>query len=421
MTTQSLSKPSKGKHHRYRLRFKPHAGQREVHSSRARFRVVACGRQWGKTRYAAVWALQKAVAGQSGWWVAPDANVADIGWDEIKPLAAQVPGAEIQESYPRTVKFPSGGWLQVKGAHLPGKLRGRTLDFLVVDEAAFISTGDRWNAELRPTLAIRGGEALFVSTFNGENWFYDLYERGQDEAYPEWESWRKPSTDNPYFPESELALAKATTPQAEFEQEYLANPLIYVGAVFPGEKIQESIERGASVEIREDLPKFAGLDWGYTNATAFEVCQEDAEGRVAWIDERSWVATQLETRVTGIVELCRRYNIEGIYADAAGATENAALIEALDRSGLSTGVVAVPFGKRLKSGETAKEGGIKARRWFLENDLEAMTTGAPELIRTTKGYRYKEGTEDPMKEDDHPVDAATAFYASRSGRIVEDR
>ena len=351
------------------------------------------------------------MAGESGWWVAPDANVADIGWDEIKPLAAQVPGAEIQESYPRTVKFPSGGWLQVKGAHLPGKLRGRTLDFLVVDEAAFIPTGDRWNAELRPTLAIRGGEALFVSTFAGENWFYDLYERGQDEAYPEWESWRKPSTDNPYFPESELALAKATTPKAEFEQEYLANPLIYVGAVFPGEKVQEATERTA--EIRTDLPKFAGLDWGYTNATAFEVCQEDAEGRIAWFDERSWVATQLDTRVDSIVELAKRYRLEAIYADAAGATENAKLAMRLTGPDLARPSWVCRSASSRKQASRFVAGIWKTtwKRWAT----------CPNSSRTTKRYRYKEGTEDPMKEDDHPVDAATAFYASRRGRIVEER
>ncbi len=410
--TTSLSKP-KAKHHSYRLRFKPHPGQREIHDSKARFRVVACGRQWGKSRYAASWSLQKAVAGGRGWWVAPDAIVADIGWEIIRKLSSQVPGAVIQDSYPRTVTFPSGGWLQVKGAHLPGKLRGRTLDFLVVDEAAFIQSGDRWNSELRPTLAIKGGEALFVSTFNGENWFYDLYERGQDPAYPEWESWRKPSTENPYFPDSELELARATTPKAEFEQEYLANPLVYVGAVFPGEKVQQATER--PLRWREDLPTFAGLDWGYTNATAFEVCQEDAEGHVSWLDERSWVATQLDTRISGIVELCREKRIEAIYADAAGATENAALADALERAELRTGLVGVPFGKW-------KDTGIKVRRWYLENDLESMGAPlVPELIRTTKRYRYKEGSEDVEKVDDHPVDASIAFYASRRTKLVADR
>lgn len=415
--TTSLSKP-KAKHHRYRLKFKLHPGQREIHRSRARFRVVACGRQFGKTRYACAWALQKAVSGKSGWWVAPNAIVADIGWETIRKLASQVPGAVIQESYPRTVTFPSGGWLQVKGAHLPGKLRGRTLDFLVVDEAAFIEDGTRWHSELRPTLAIKGGEALFVSTFNGENWFYDLYELGQSDD-PEWESWRMPSTENPYFPPSEIEAARAAKmPEDQIQQEYFANPLVYVGAVFPGDKVQAATERDAEWQLDEEgnlrHPAFAGLDWGYTNATAFEVCQEDAEGRIAWLDERSWIATQLDTRISGIVDLCRRRKIEAIYADAAGATENAALAAALEDAGLRTGLVGVPFGKY-------KDTGIKVRRWYLENDLETMSKDVPELIRTTKRYHYKEGTEDVVKEDDHPVDAATAFYASRRSRIVEER
>lgn len=409
MTTRS--QPSIPQNRRRRLRLKLHPGQREVDQSRARFRVVACGRQWGKSKYASAWAFKRAASGKKGWWVAPDANVADIGWELLRKLASQLPGCEIRESAPRTITFPGGGWLQVKGAHLPGKLRGRTLDFLVVDEAAFIQDAERWNSELRPTLAVKGGEALFISTFSGENWFYDLYERGQDPNYPEWESWRKPSIENPYFPLEELELARATTPTAEFEQEYLANPLIYVGAVYPGEKVQEAAERGRSAQWHGDLSTYAGLDWGYTNATAFEVCQEDTEGRVVWLHEKLFVQTQLETRIHYIVEKCREFGIETIYADAAGADQNAALKMALRRGGLKDDVIGVPFGK-------FKDNAIVARRWYLEQDLEDISPDCPELIRTTKRYRYKEDSEDVVKEDDHPVDAATCFYASRRAAVV---
>jgi hypothetical protein len=391
---------------RVRLNLNLHPGQREVYDSPARFRVVACGRQWGKSRLGSAWALERALKGKGGWWVAPDANVARIGWDLLKGLSRQIPGADIAEST-RIIRYPGGGWVQVKGAHNEGKLRGVTLDFLVVDEAAFIPSADRWNAELRPTLAVKGGEALFISTFDGENWFYDLYELGQNTDEPEWESWRKPSTENPYFPADELERARRTTPQAEFEQEYLANPLVYVGAVFPGERVQEASERPT-----RDGTHYAGLDWGYTNATAFEVCTEDAEGRISWVYERLWVATQIETRVSQIVQTCAERNIEAIYADAAGADENAMLGERLGDAGLKTVLIPVPFGK-------FKDGGIKARRWYLEQGLEAMDPRAvPELLRTTKRYRYKEGTDDVEKVDDHPVDAATAFYASRRGVVV---
>jgi hypothetical protein len=407
MPTATPSRTSKPRKRRVRLNLSLHPGQREVYDSPARFKVVACGRQWGKSKFASAWVLERVLAGKAGWWIAPDANVALIGWDMLKGLFQQIPGVEIAEAK-RLITAPGGGWVQVKGAHNEGKLRGRTLDFIVNDEAAFVHNGgNRWNAELRPTLAVKNGEALFVSTFNGENWFYDLYELGQNADEPEWESWRKPSTENPYFPAAELERARRTTPQAEFEQEYLANPLVYVGAVFPGEKVQEAAER----PTREGTA-FAGLDWGYTNATAFEVCTEDAEGRISWVYEKLWVATQIETRVGQIVAACMERNIEAIYADAAGADENAMLAEWLGSAGAKTMLVPVPFGK-------FKEGGIKARRWYLEQGLESMDPRVvPELLRTTKRYRYKEGTDDVVKEDDHPVDAATAFYASRRGVVV---
>ena len=395
-----------------------HPGQQEVAEHPARFKVIACGRRWGKTRLGSLLAVERASTGGMVWWVAPDYPRATIGWRMMKALVRQIPGTTVREAE-RRVEFDYGGALQVKSAHDLGALRGEGLDRLVVDEAAFMRE-EAWTLELRPALADKKGDAYFFSTFDGENFFYDLYEVGQSDEHPDWMSWRFPTLANPFIDPQEIDAARRTLPQAEFEQEFEANPLVYVGAVFPGEKVQEATERGSACEWRDDLSTFAGLDWGYTNATAFEVCQEDAEGRTAWLDERSWVATQLETRVSGIVELCRLRKIEAVYADAAGASENAALKAGLIDADLPTEVIAVPFGKKLRSGETAKDAGIKTRRWYLENDLEAMSKDVPELIRTTKRYHFKEGTEDVEKVDDHPVDAATCFYASRRYRVVEE-
>jgi hypothetical protein len=410
MPTATPSRTSQPRKRRVRLNLNLHPGQREVYDSPARFKVVACGRQWGKSRLGSAWALERALKGKGGWWVAPDANVARIGWDLLKGLSRQIPDAEIAEST-RIIQYPGGGWVQVKGAHNEGKLRGVTLDFLVVDEAAFIPSADRWNSELRPTLAVKGGEALFISTFDGFNWFHDLYQLGQDTNEPEWESWRKPSTENPYFPQEELELARRTTPKAEFEQEYLASPLSRAGAVFPGPEIQDSVERGTVAAWREDLPTYAGLDWGYAGETAFEVCQEDVEGAVYWLAERRWRAVELTDRCTQIAMICAERGVEMIAADAAGATENRTLAETLARFGLNTVLQPVPFNKY-------KAAGIQTRRWHLERGLEAMAPDCAGLIEDTRRYHYKEGTEDVVKESDHTVDAATAFYATRAGRLV---
>lgn len=350
------------------------------------------------------------------WWVSPTHDQTKIA---LRMLLEAVPAeARTVNFSEKSVTLWNGSRYMFRSADRHDNLRGEGVDFLVIDEAAFVKE-EAWNLSLRPTLADTLGSALLISTFKGENWFYDLYERGKEPTFEEWGSHRFKTIDNPFITPSEIDEIRRTTPQAEFEQEYEANPLVYAGAVFPGEEVQKATERPCEYQEDASRDTFAGLDWGYAAATAFEVCQEDAEGRIYWIDERSWVATQLDTRVTRIVELCKKYNIEEICADAAGASENAALEAALDDAHLSTRLLKVPFGKKLRSGETAKDAGIKTRRWYLENDLEAMSETVPELIRTTKRYHYKEGSEDVEKGDDHPVDAATAFYASRRHAVVE--
>lgn len=47
-----------------------HPGQRLVRDSGARFRALACGRRWGKSRLASALATEAALQGGSGGWVA---------------------------------------------------------------------------------------------------------------------------------------------------------------------------------------------------------------------------------------------------------------------------------------------------------------------------------------------------------------
>ena len=54
------------------IKWKPHPGQKEVHLSKARFKVLSCGRRWGKTLFAFMQLLIKALENPGiYWWVAP--------------------------------------------------------------------------------------------------------------------------------------------------------------------------------------------------------------------------------------------------------------------------------------------------------------------------------------------------------------
>ena len=79
----------------------------------------------------------------------------------------QIPGVGVSETH-RRVTLPGGGVLQVRSADDPDSLRGEGLDFLVMDEAAYIKE-DAWIEALRPALSDRKGSALFISTPAGRN------------------------------------------------------------------------------------------------------------------------------------------------------------------------------------------------------------------------------------------------------------
>jgi len=207
-----------------------HPKQREVALDPTRFKVVTSGRRWGKTRLGAALCIMTAGKGGRAWWVAPTYPVASVGWRLIHRMARQVPGAVIRQG-DRMVTFPNGGEIQVRSADNPDSLRGEGLDFVVMDECAFIQE-DAWLEALRPALSDRKGRAMFISTPKGRNWFWRLWQKCLDDQDHEWRGWQLPTADNPYIDPVEIEAARRGLPERIFAQEYLAEFLDDAGGVF---------------------------------------------------------------------------------------------------------------------------------------------------------------------------------------------
>lgn len=257
-----------------------HAGQREIVASPARFKVAACGRRFGKTRLGVALCLESALRGGVAWWVAPTYPIASVGWRGIQQLARQVPGADVRQG-DREIRFPGGGWLQVRSADDPDSLRGEGLNLAVLDECAFMREA-AWTQALRPALADRRGSALFLSTPKGRNWFYHLFLRGQDGDEAEYASWNRPTLSNPFIDPREVAEAQRQMPDRWFRQEFGAEFLDDAGGVFRH-------VRAAIRERETDGPAFVGGDWGqandYTVLTAVrggQVIDVDRFNQVGW-------------------------------------------------------------------------------------------------------------------------------------------
>ena len=207
-----------------------HPRQAEIAQDAARFRVVCCGRRFGKTRLSVVLGLAELLRGGAVMWVAPSFDKANIGWRLFEQLCSQLPMVNLRRGERRIEA--GAGWLTVNSADSEGGLRGEGASLVIVDECAHVRDFTRiWQQELRPALTDRKGRAVFPSTPAGFNHFFELYRLGQNGG-GEWKSWQLPSSQNPYLDANEIEAARRELPALVFRQEYMAEFVQLKGNMF---------------------------------------------------------------------------------------------------------------------------------------------------------------------------------------------
>lgn len=220
---------------RLRKAWIPHdGGQRDVLDASARFKIVACGRRWGKTELAAFTALEYALTndGSLVWWVAPNYNQADVGFQTVRRVLPESVGRDLTRTEPKAIRFSNAAEISFRSADHPDTLRGVGLDYLVLDEAAWVMA-EAWHEALRPTLADTGGGMMAISTPKARNWFYKVFQRGQEpDEFDAYQSFQYPTEQNPHIPPDEIDEARESIPDRAFRQEYLAEFTPGGGAVF---------------------------------------------------------------------------------------------------------------------------------------------------------------------------------------------
>ena len=186
----------------------------EIFNSPARFKVVAAGRQFGKSHFAAVTLLIEGLKdfAEDGsdlslrevYYVAPTFEQGKkIMWNLLKSLGQGL--IESTHEVTAVVTLVNGRRICIKGADRPDSLRGVGLSYVVLDEYAFMKK-EAWELVLQPTLAVAKGGALFIGTPDGKNHFYDLYMSVAERksGYEEWQAWQFESLKNPFLTEKEI-------------------------------------------------------------------------------------------------------------------------------------------------------------------------------------------------------------------------
>ncbi|MBI5670291.1 MAG: hypothetical protein HZC41_20035 [Chloroflexi bacterium] len=256
----------------------PHPGQTTILKSKARFRVVACGRRFGKTALGQIAIVEAASEGARCWWLSPTYKMASQVWRDLKRACRTRDEVEINNDE-RRIDFVKGGWLAIRSTHSADNLRGAGLDLAVLDEAAFMAA-DVWPEVVRPMLLERQGKALFLSSPNGRNWFWELFQRGLDPHEPEWQSFHFTSYDNPLIAPAELDAIRRQTPERVWQQEYLAQFSEDSGLVFRG--LRDAATAPPDAQPQAGTRYVIGCDWGRSgDYTALVVLDADRRQMVA--------------------------------------------------------------------------------------------------------------------------------------------
>lgn len=451
-------------------KFKPHLSQAAVLMHAARNKVVSGGRRLGKSEIGAaeldaevvktkivLTKLNEMGKRREFWIIGPEYTDAEKEfrkhWDLLKRVG-------IPMDKPGSYYDPHAGDMQIslfkgkyivlgKSAKHPERLVGEGLNGAIMAEAAKMKESV-WSKYIRPTLADFNGWSIFASTPEGKNWFYELWQAGQDPFNEEWASWRIPSWHNPYvYPlgatetaistlraaleerangfnfqqlvrrlkiDPEIASMVRDLDEITFSQEIGADFSEFVGRVF--KDFDEEVHVTDCV-YDPTLPLYAAVDYGFTNPFVWLLIQVDVWDNVKVIAEFYETGLTIDDAAREIINRgLAPQNMAGFYPDPASPGDTKALekhlkIASFGNTGgeISTRLRYIREGLKVRNKHLPW--GDPERRPKLEINRKCENT-----IREFNDYRYPKGEEkrdknnqeNPQKKDDHTPEALGRFY-----------
>lgn len=429
----------------------PHGGQSDLHANRTRFKVVRCGRRWGKTmfggyEYATRVLTPSPFDGESpsmGWVVGPNYSDAEkefrIIYDSMRKLG-------VDKDAIKFVKNSDAGALHIitswgaevvgKSAQHPEKLVGEGLDWVLMVEAGRHRRAT-WGQYIRPALSDKRGKATFSGVPEGKSensLLYALYQRGQSKRFSSWASWKRPSwTNNIVFPggrnDPEILEAEADLTKDEFDRQYGAEFTEKTGLVM--KEYDDDLHLG-DFDYRPDWPLYLAVDYGFTNPFVVLFIQIGPFGEIRVIREfrrqlldTVEVCADLKSEYPGLVRVAQK-----IYPDPAEPDDTRTMVRELRIPAVKN------TGGEIKTRLSLIRRALKLRNTHLPNGhpekiptLMIDRTHCPTLAwEMREGYRWPEkkseqrsDSENPVDKDNHGVEALGRFFRGHFGKDLDRR
>ena len=290
-----------------------------INSPKYRFVTAAVSRRQGKTYIAnVIGQLVCLVPNSNVLLMSPNYSLSQISFDLQRNLIKHFELEVLRDNAKdKVIELSNHSTIRMGSVNQVDSVVGRSYDLIIFDEAALVDGKDAFNVALRPTLDKENSKALFISTPRGRNnWFAEFFQRGYSDQFPEWASVKATYHENPRISDEDIAEAKKTMSEAEFNQEYMADFNTYEGQVW-GFNHENCVSDLAEIDTSK-MDIFAGMDVGYKDPTAFCVIGYDWDAEKYYLlDEYLDAERTTEQHAEKIRALIHKWDIDYIYIDSA--------------------------------------------------------------------------------------------------------
>jgi hypothetical protein len=292
---------------RYHLNtYSPTWAQWLIHRDGKQFNTVCFGRQSGKSTFGTYKLLEKAWIQRDGiyWYVGPTYRLCEQMHDRALFALKESIGTVKDKSYSDLmIQLRSGSRVFYKSSDNPDALLGETLNGAIMDETAK-QKREIWTRYIMPMLGTTSGWCDFLSTPNGFDWFYDLYQ--SHITKPNWGAFHAPSTSNPLWTTEMVQEAKDSMSEDLFAQEIMAEFRdIGSGTCYVSFKVARNVVSSnpfaePGMLYSPHLPIVVGMDFNL-NPMSWVLGQQN-KNHMHWEDELILPRTHTEEAATALVQ-----------------------------------------------------------------------------------------------------------------------
>lgn len=384
--------------------------QQTIAADPNRFKVVAAGRRFGKT-YLSIReiAYRARIPEREVFYITHSYRAAKmIVWKPLKRRLTDLRWVSKINESELSIVLKNGSTISLKGSEDPDKLRGVSLDFVVIDEAADCKLDSLWGEIIRPALADRQGSALFIGTPKGVgNPFYNLYTFAGDPANTDWSAYQYTTLQGGRVTEAEINAARRDMSDRQFRQEFMATFESYEN------RVAWSFDRKLNVQpaLNPDTRiLYVGMDFNVNPATAAIMTQT---GDVLHVIDEILIGSSNTNEM--VDEIKTRYPNSKIfvYPDPAGNQRRTSANGMTDHKILEN----AGFVVKSPRGHDPVRDRINAINARLQNTLGEVNLyidpRCKKTIESLERYTFKPNTQIPDKDSgyDHIFDALSYAVA----------